>query len=511
GGLTAFYAGACDPSLNAVLASGCFGLGDRSWEEPIYRNIFGLTDMGGPAGIAALYGGRTLIIEHSEFPEIVDHKGSVATPDAAAVSLEIKRTAELLAAFQTPPGILFSEAAEGTRAGFPAVAALCAEIGHNVEVSRFPTALPLFDTRTDFDPDARHERVFRGVESCVQRLVDQSTETREEYFFFTAETNLQPGKWSTERIHPTLEPSGFIEASAAFREQFSKDVIGEFDEAFVDPSPRSRQILENEKWTGWEVVLEVYEGFFAWGVLLMPNDIEEGENRPVVVCQHGRNGLPRDTVDAGKSAYSDFAATLADRGYITFSPHNLYRHEDRYRWLDRKANQIGCTLFSFITASHQQILTWLATLPQVNREQIAFYGLSYGGESAMRVPALLDGYALSICSGDFNQWTRKVADPDFPASFMKTIEWEMPYWNLGNTFDYGEMAGLIFPRPFFVERGHHDGVSRDRWVAHEYARVRWLYAQFGLGDRTRIEFFQGGHSVNGVGSFAFLDEFLPVK
>jgi hypothetical protein len=91
---------------------------------------------------------------------------------------------------------------------------------------------------------------------------------------------------------------------------------------------------------------------------------------------------------------------------------------------------------------------------------------------------------------------------------MKSIEWEMPYWNLGNTFDYGEMAALIFPRPFFVERGHHDLVSTDAWVAHEYARVRHLYARFGMADRTGIEFFHGGHSIHGVGTFEFLARHL---
>ena len=95
----------------------------------------------------------------------------------------------------------------------------------------------------------------------------------------------------------------------------------------------------------------------------------------------------------------------------------------------------------------------------------------------MRVPAILESYCLSICSGDFNQWTRKVAATDQPFSFMRTIEWEMPYWNLGHTFDYAEMAYLMVPRPFMVERGHHDRVGRDAWVAHEYAKVRWLYAQ----------------------------------
>ena len=118
------------------------------------------------------------------------------------------------------------------------------------------------------------------------------------------------------------------------------------------------------------------------------------------------------------------------------------------------------------------------------------------------------GPCLSICSGDFNQWTRKVAATDQPFSFMRTIEWEMPYWNLGQTFDYAEMAYLMVPRPFMVERGHLDTVSRDPWVAHEYAKVSWLYAQLGIADRTEIEFFQGGHSINGEGTFAFLHQHL---
>ena len=81
--------------------------------------------------------------------------------------------------------------------------------------------------------------------------------------------------------------------------------------------------------------------------------------------------------------------------------------------------------------------------------------------------------------------------------FMRTIEWEMPYWNWGQAFDYAELAYLMVPRPFMVERGHLDLVGRDQWVAHEYAKVQFLYAQLGLADRTEIQYFQGGHSFNG--------------
>ena len=56
-------------------------------------------------------------------------------------------------------------------------------------------------------------------------------------------------------------------------------------------------------------------------------------------------------------------------------------------------------------------------------------------------------------AGDFNQWATKVASTDQPFSFMRSIEWELPHWNLGHTFDYAEMAYLIFPRPFIDSAG----------------------------------------------------------
>ena len=141
-------------------------------------------------------------------------------------------------------------------------------------------------------------------------------------------------------------------------------------------------------------------------------------------------------------------------------------------------------------------------------DRIAFYGLSYGGKTAMRVPALLDGYCLSICSGDFNEWIWKNVSTRHRYSYMFTGEYEMFEFDLGNTFNYAEMSGLICPRPFMVERGHDDGVAPDEWVAYEFARTRRQYDRLGLGDRTTIEFFNGPHTIHGIGTFEFLHHHL---
>ena len=98
---------------------------------------------------------------------------------------------------------------------------------------------------------------------------------------------------------------------------------------------------------------------------------------------------------------------------MVYAPQNAYIGQDAFRVIQRKANPVKWSLFSLITCQHERTLAWLGGQPFVDAERIGFYGLSYGGKTAMRVPALLDGYALSICSADFNEWIVKKCDIRF--------------------------------------------------------------------------------------------------
>jgi hypothetical protein len=351
---------------------------------------------------------------------------------------------------------------------------------------------PPIDARKRLDPRARQKRQVEEMTTYLQRLQRYSDRTRDDFFL-----NKVYGKG----------PEAFVEGAKKYRELFWKEAIGELNDSLVPPSAKTRKVYDEPKWTGYEVVLDVFGGIHAWGILCVPKDIKPGERRPAVVCQHGLEGVPRDVVERkidGFKYYKAFAAELAERGFVTFAPFNLYRGGDRFRLLQRKANPLGMSLFSIIARQHEQILNWLGGLPQVDKSRIAFYGLSYGGKSAMRLPALLPGYCLSICSGDFNDWVRKITGLEFGGCYMFTPEWEIFEWDLGSTFNYAEMAYLIFPRPFMVERGHHDGVGLDSWVSYEYAKVRWLYANLGQADKTEIEYFNGPHCIHGVGTYEFL-------
>jgi dienelactone hydrolase len=506
GGLLAFYAAAVDPRITACLVSGYFDSRQRTWQEPLYRNVWGLLREFGDAEIATLIAPRGLIVEYSEAPAVdgppraqrgrraCAAAGKLTTPSFASVQAELRRIDTLLKlGFQKRRLIAGQDDKTVVPGSRPAVQQLARLLGHEgpMELS---DRLPV-DRRKRFDAAARQQRQVVQLERHVQQLVHDAGRTREHFF------SLQPaaGRRGLEQL---------TEQAPRLRDHLWTEVLGKLDDDLLPPAPRSRKIYDRPKWTGYEVVLDVAPDVFAWGVLLLPKDLKPGERRPVVVCQHGRNGVPRDVIEGDTPAYHDFAARLAERGFITFAPHNPYRGEDRYRFLSRKANTVKASLFSYILLQHQQILRWLRSLPQVDGERIAFYGLSYGGETAVRVPPLLDGYCLSICSADFNDWARKVAGTDSKYSFMFTVEWEMPYFDMGNTFNYAELAALMLPRPFMVERGHDDPVAPDEWVAAEYARVRRLYDRLDLGERTAIEVFNGGHTIHGRGTFDFLHRHL---
>jgi dienelactone hydrolase len=522
GGLIAFYAAASDSRIDAALVSGYFGPRQRVSSEPIYRNVWGLLHEFGDAEIATLIAPRGLVVEHSEGPRVAGpplvpqgRRGGVAagelgTQGSADIVAEWKRIDALL-----PEGFqerhLVREDAGPTRDFFGPTAVRDFVALLEVATWKEPDEAAPADRRRGFAPHDRQRRQVQELEGHVQRLVRDSARTRDASFLdrTTLIKTLAPrgARFGMSRV---AEQSAevFARDVAPYRKVLSEEVLGRISDPFMPADPRSRKVYDNPKWTGYEVVLDVYPDVFAWGMLLVPKGIKDGEKRPVVVCQHGRNGLPRDVIEGDNHYYHDFAARLAERGFITFAPHNPYRGEDLYRMLNRKGNPVKLSLFSFITAQHEQILGWLGTLPFVDPARIAFYGLSYGGETAVRVPPLLEGYCLSICSGDFNDWARKVTATDSDYSFMFTVEWEMPYFDMGNTFNYAELAYLLVPRPFMVERGHHDGVAPDEWVASEYAKVRWVYDNLGLPDRTAIEFFNGGHTIHGRGTFDFLHRHL---
>lgn len=504
GGLLALYSAAADPRIDATVISGYFQSREEVWKEPIYRNIWALLDEFGDAEIASLIAPRSLIVEASKGvevdgpPPVRDGRagaapGRLVSPPLESVKAEFNRAHAVYEQLGVSQN--FTLIALDNGVGLPgsdaALTSFLNALGQNQPLA--PSGMPPQDNRTDFSTEARLHQQFHQLIAFTQDALRQAASRRQELWSKADRSSIE--RWQ--------------EICQYYRNYLWDEVIGRCPSPNVPANPRTRLIHDEPGFKGYEVVLDVWEKAFAYGILLVPKEIPPTERRPVVVCQHGLEGRSQEVVDPTiESPYNAYGADLADRGFIVYAPQNPYIGQDAFRVIQRKANPIKWSLFSLITHQHERTLEWLAEQPFVDPERIGFYGLSYGGKTAMRVPALLDNYALSICSADFNEWIVKNATYDSRYSYMFTGEYEMPEFNLGNTFNYAEMAWLIAPRPFMVERGHHDGVAPDEWVAYEYAIVRHLYANLGISNRTEIEFFNSGHEINGQETFRFLHQHL---
>lgn len=513
GGMLALYSAALDPRIDAVLVSSYFQARDGVWTEPIDRNVWGLLKEFGDAQLAGMVAPRPLIIEASAAPESTTPlpvkpgrragaaPGRITTPELAAVQSEFalaQRLYEPLKAAAALNLVVSGPDGRGPAGSDAAIAAL----GKSVGIDIAGGALPALSIAAPADPSPVQRRQVQEAIEFTQRILRHSYKTRDKLFS-------QADRSSLEK---------YVASSEKLRAHVYDELIGRLPDPQLPLNPRSRKVLDEKEFTGYEVTLDVYPDVIAAGILLLPTDLKPGERRPVVVCQHGLEGIPMDTISGpgtpGYPPYKAFSAELARRGFIVYAPQNPYRGRDLFRTLQRKSNPLGRSLFSYIIPQHLVTLRWLSSLPSVDPSRLAFYGLSYGGKTAVRVPPMLPtggkdpGYCLSICSADYNEWVSKNASTDMPFSYVFTNEYEIFEWNMAHVANYAELSLLMIPRPFMVERGHDDGVGIDEWVAFEYAKVRRQYNKLGIGDRTEIEFFDGPHTINGQGTYEFLHRHL---
>ncbi|HWL07239.1 MAG TPA: hypothetical protein VNQ76_02385 [Planctomicrobium sp.] len=534
GGLIALAAGAIDEeTIQAVVVRNYFNERERVWEEPIDRNLFGQLKKFGDAELASLIAPRPLIIDHISAPNAQD-VDVVLTPEKRAhvaapglirtLQLEsVKREFARAQQYYQKAGagesitLLTTEDAEK---GIEEI------VSRSVSLAREPAAdqqtqqhLMLYNS-TAF-PDSKDALALR-MKSQVEELVRYSQTV------LHRSDKVRAAKWKEVNLS-SLE--AFAKSNERYRNWVHESFIGKLTPPTVPLNPRTRKVLDEPEYVGYEVVLDVYPapasssekendwGVIAGGWLLIPKDLKEGEKRPVVVFQHGLEGSPEDTLIADRSsrkwrAYQEVSAELVKRGFIVYAPQNPYKGFDDFRVLQRKSNPSGYSLFSYIIEQHRQSLRWLAGLPYVDPSRIAFYGISYGGKTAVRVPTLLvptddqPGYCLSICSADYNDWIRKIASSEDRYSYVYTGEYEIFEWNMGHIANYAELTWLMIPRPFMIERGHDDGVAPDEWVAWEYAKARRAYVKLGISDLTEIEYFDGPHAIHGVGTYQFLHRHL---
>ncbi|MFN0053505.1 MAG: hypothetical protein ACKV0T_15080, partial [Planctomycetales bacterium] len=478
GGLIALLSGAIDLRIDVTGVSGYFDSRQEVWREPIDRNLFGLLEEFGDAEIGSLVAPRALVVEAAAVPEVVippglsSAPGRITTPPWDRVQREFQRMQALVRDLTPKPHLelISSGEGEGPFGSRQFVESLLKRLG---QTAIRPPGEPPSEIDLEARIAARRVRQFREIGAFNERLIDESSDVRRAFL---------------SKLDVTHGVAEYATSTLPYRETLRERILGDFTKERIPARPRARLAYQTDAYQGYEVVLDVFPEVILYGVLLIPRGIAEGERRPVVVCQHGLEGRAEHTIEGDKTSYRDFAARLARRGFVTFSPQHPYAGGDAFRTLQRKANPLGKSLFSVMLAQHRQLLDWLRGLPCVDRERIAFYGISYGGKSAMRIPAVLEGYSASICSSDFSDWIWRTVSQRHPFGYLAHSEYEIFEFDLGSTFNYAELAALICPRPFMVETFH----QRDAFSEHvdlEFSKIASRYKSLGIEDRLALTYY----------------------
>jgi hypothetical protein len=80
---------------------------------------------------------------------------------------------------------------------------------------------------------------------------------------------------------------------------------------------------------------------------------------------------------------------------------------------------------------------------------------------------------------------------------------------LSGVVEMPDLAGLVAPRPLFVEGGDRDPIFPLHTLQKAITQATEIYSAWGVPGRFGSEVFEGDHQFHGVGAFRFLKAALP--
>lgn len=458
GGMTALLSAALDSRISSVVVADYFDQRDRCWAEPVDRRLRGQLLEFGDAELAALIAPRKLTVEASDW----------FLGGATNFNLEIDRAMRFYQGLSAKEQLVV-------------VKRKIAKVGEPVPLK--------IDAKKATAVRNQH---FEERLSWLRKQVNESEEKRYAHWKIIEEP-----------------ADKFPAIQKAMLEEY-RQMTGELPDDGTPMKVRSELALENEKYSIYRVTIDVRKGVSVYGELMVPQNMVG--KRPAVICQHGFGGYPNKITGLGMTedtAYHEYGRKLAEKGYVVFAPMLLHisPSEEVSRQM-RQANAVGMMRLAMPLAKTERVVDFLESLPYVDAERIAYYGLSYGGYSAIWMPPLVDRLALTIISGNFNDWRSKITSDEVNTSYLRHPDEDMYSWNCLNHFTHPELIAMMYPRPVCVEFGRRDGITSPEWTAYAWKQTKALRDHLGQTERVVLTEFDGPHEIHGVETFDFLDRWL---
>jgi dienelactone hydrolase len=277
--------------------------------------------------------------------------------------------------------------------------------------------------------------------------------------------------------------------------------------------------LETRTFPGYmheKIVFDRRPGVSVLAYLLLPDKAQRPA--PVMICIPGHGRGVDDIVgvdDKGgdrtdKAGYQhDFAIQVVEAGLaaMAIEPMGFGCRRDPInarQGLSRKACDpaaggallVGQTMVAWRVWDVIRTVDYMATRSELDRNRIGCMGISGGGTVTVFATALEPRIGAALVSGYLNTFTDSVG------SLAHCIDNYVP--GILNWAEMHDIAGLIAPRPPFVESGEKDNIFPIRASIEGFNEVRKIYGVFGAADRTEQEVFPDAHAFWGKRGIPFL-------
>jgi dienelactone hydrolase len=294
------------------------------------------------------------------------------------------------------------------------------------------------------------------------------------------------------------------------------DLIG----GFPSERPPLRPVkVETRDFPGFrreKIVFDSRPGVSVLAYVLIPENARTPAPTMICVPGHGRGvddivGIDDQGNDrTDKAGYQhDFAIQVAEAGMaaVAIEPMGFGCRRDPVnarQSLSRKACEpvaggallVGETMIAWRVWDVMRTVDYIATRPELDASRVGCMGISGGGTATLFSTALEPRIRAALVSGYLNTFRDSVG------SLAHCIDNYVP--GILNWAEMYDIAGLIAPRPLFVESGEKDNIFPIAASIESFKHVREIYSVFGAADRIEQEIFPDEHAFWGKRGVPFL-------
>jgi dienelactone hydrolase len=298
------------------------------------------------------------------------------------------------------------------------------------------------------------------------------------------------------------------------------ELVGGFPSERRALNPISLETRTFPGYTREKIVFDSRPGVSVLAYLLLPEKARRPAAVMICVPGHGRGvddivGIDERGEDrTDKAGYQhDFAIQVAEAGMaaLAIEPMGFGCRRDPVnarQGLGRKACDpvaggallVGQTMIGWRVWDVMRTIDYIATRAELDQNRVGCMGISGGGTVTVFSAALDERIRTALVSGYLNTFGDSIG------SLAHCADNYVP--GILNWAEMHDLAGLIAPRPLFVESGEKDNIFPIAASIESFNEVRKIYGILGADDRVEQEVFPGEHSFWGKRGIPFLARHL---